>query len=301
MSTRTSVFCCLIAIVGLLRLAHAAEAQGNLVSDIWDKYRTSLVKIEVSGTDNAGTPVPVRQGTGIIIRPNGKIITALHVVGRATDWKLNPDQTLARVTNVYRQDANGIEQRLGSAAITEIPEFDLALLDVNALGFANVEIDVAEAQLGSHVVALPWDPGLGIGKPIEGQVTTTNRAIYGDRLTLVLNVIPGNSGAPVFGVNSKLIGIITNQIDANRALAVPAYLFANRIPGYSPPVTVTYRVCSGEYERACLGHDSYLYCGVSVEDWAKARCDSHKVQRLNTYGGNKCGYSLDAVICTGPK
>ena len=68
-----------------------------------------------------------------------------------------------------------------------------------------------------------------------------------------------------------------------------------------PPVTLTFRVCSGEYERACQQHDTYLYCGVDVGAWASARCTSYKVLRLNTYGGNKCGYSLDAVICTGPK
>jgi hypothetical protein len=67
------------------------------------------------------------------------------------------------------------------------------------------------------------------------------------------------------------------------------------------PVTVTYRVCSGEYERACQPHDAYLYCYSDVGGWAGARCESYKIQRLNTYGGNKCGYSLDAVICTGPK
>jgi hypothetical protein len=69
----------------------------------------------------------------------------------------------------------------------------------------------------------------------------------------------------------------------------------------TPPVTVTYRICSGEYARACQPHDVYLYCYQSPAEWAKSRCESAKVQRLSTYGGNKCGYSLDAVICTGPK
>jgi hypothetical protein len=63
----------------------------------------------------------------------------------------------------------------------------------------------------------------------------------------------------------------------------------------------TYKVCTGEYERACQPHDGYLYCYQRVEDWAKSRCASYKIQRLNSYGGNKCGYSIDAVICNGPK
>jgi hypothetical protein len=68
-----------------------------------------------------------------------------------------------------------------------------------------------------------------------------------------------------------------------------------------PPTTVTYRVCSGEYEKSCQKHNAYLYCGDDIAAWARRRCTSSTVQRLSTYGGNKCGYSLDAVICAGPK
>jgi len=67
------------------------------------------------------------------------------------------------------------------------------------------------------------------------------------------------------------------------------------------PTTVTYRVCSGEYEKSCQKHDAYLYCGDDVAAWAKRRCTSSTVQRLGAYGGNKCGYSIDAVICAGPR
>ncbi|MBY3249877.1 hypothetical protein [Rhizobium laguerreae] len=67
------------------------------------------------------------------------------------------------------------------------------------------------------------------------------------------------------------------------------------------PPTVTYRVCSGEYERACKPHDVYLYCYADVKSWAAARCESSIVQRMNTYAGNKCGYSIDTVVCTSPK
>jgi hypothetical protein len=65
--------------------------------------------------------------------------------------------------------------------------------------------------------------------------------------------------------------------------------------------TITYRVCSGEYERSCQKHDAYLYCGDDVAAWAKLRCTSSTIQRLGAYGGNKCGYALDAVICAGPR
>jgi hypothetical protein len=68
-----------------------------------------------------------------------------------------------------------------------------------------------------------------------------------------------------------------------------------------PQPTVSYKICSGEYENRCQAHDVYLYCYADVSAWAKARCNSYTIQRLNTYGGNKCGYSIDSVICTGPR
>jgi hypothetical protein len=67
------------------------------------------------------------------------------------------------------------------------------------------------------------------------------------------------------------------------------------------PFTRAIRVCSGEYEKNCQPHDAYLYCYVDVGAWAAARCAKYVVQRINTYGGNKCGYSMDDVICTGPR
>ncbi len=75
----------------------------------------------------------------------------------------------------------------------------------------------------------------------------------------------------------------------------------NSLESKQPVATVTYKVCSGEYERACQQHDVYLYCYVDVRAWAAARCATSTVSRYNTYGGNKCGYSMDLVTCTGPK
>lgn len=69
-------------------------------------------------------------------------------------------------------------------------------------------------------------------------------------------------------------------------------------PPAKQEITRSFRVCTGEYERACDPHDAYLYCGVDPNTWASGRCERYKIQQLNNRGGNKCGYSLYEVLCT---
>jgi hypothetical protein len=100
-----------------------------------------------------------------------------------------------------------------------------------------------------------------------------------------------------------------NRIEAYRLYAdcitkiVPQVASTTQAPANLSQTQPTpiYRICTGEYERACQTHDVYLYCNASIEAWAQDRCANYTSRRLNAYGGNKCGYSLDEVICNGPK
>lgn len=103
---------------------------------------------------------------------------------------------------------------------------------------------------------------------------------------------------PDRGVALKLFDCLSKNLLQSSSLPTP-----QPQPKPPPPVLplVTYKVCSGEYENRCQQHDVYLYCYSDVGAWASARCSSSNVTRYNTYGGNKCGYSMDLVTCTGPK
>lgn len=61
------------------------------------------------------------------------------------------------------------------------------------------------------------------------------------------------------------------------------------------------RVCVGEFERECQQHNVFLYCGENVEAWARPRCSSPSIQLISTKAGNRCGYSLFEVSCTGQR
>jgi hypothetical protein len=109
------------------------------------------------------------------------------------------------------------------------------------------------------------------------------------------------AAAGVAALIPGLLHIDTPWLRAGGALAVFVLIFKFSPATLIAPVVTEYRVCAGEYERACQPHDVYQYCDVSTDGWAKARCSSFKVIRLDTKDGNKCGYLLDRVICTGPK
>jgi hypothetical protein len=72
-------------------------------------------------------------------------------------------------------------------------------------------------------------------------------------------------------------------------------------PDPPPAVVVTYKFCVGEYRQRCPSDAIYQYCGFSAENWAAARCASHTTTNLGTFDGNKCGYSIDQVLCSLPK
>jgi hypothetical protein len=66
------------------------------------------------------------------------------------------------------------------------------------------------------------------------------------------------------------------------------------------PVIVIYKTCAGELRSMCPSDALCQYCGFSVSEWAKTRCASFTTQRLDSYGGNKCGYIAAEGAVIGP-
>jgi hypothetical protein len=110
-----------------------------------------------------------------------------------------------------------------------------------------------------------------------------------------LQLIPESNRIEAYRLYADCIAKIVPEIASTTPPTSPAQ------PPSPPNPPIIYRICTGEYERACQPHEVYLYCYTPVESWAKDRCTTFTVRRLNTYGGNKCGYSLDEVICNGPR
>ncbi len=67
-----------------------------------------------------------------------------------------------------------------------------------------------------------------------------------------------------------------------------------------PPV-VTYKTCTGSFESVCPSHDHFFACGANLASWARAQCASFTITKVDSYGGDRCGYSINQIVCRDPR
>jgi serine protease Do len=147
-------------------------------------------------------PAPPRTvqalGSGFVVDPSGYVVTADHVVGKATE-----------ITVILN---DGSEHR--AEVIGRDDKTDLALLKIDAgkplpavpLG------DSDKVRVGDWVVAVGNPFGLG-GTVTVGVISARNRVIeagpYDDFLQLDAAINRGNSGGPSFNLGGEVIGVNT--------------------------------------------------------------------------------------------
>lgn len=158
------------------------------------------------------------EGSGFIIRPDGFLLTNLHVVNEAD--KLN----------VRLKDGRIFPARLvGSDDKTDIAVLKIEARDLPAVDFG----DSDELRVGQLVCAIgaPYNQeysftcGWVSGKGRTNLLAPTSPTIlYEDYIQTDAFINPGNSGGPLFDVEGKVIGMNTliNGIGRGLAFAIPA-------------------------------------------------------------------------------
>ena len=156
------------------------------VQQVTDQYKASVVRIE---TD-------LGVGTGFIIKPDGTILTAAHVVRDAT------------TITVYLSDGTTYPGTvLGMDTI-----HDIALVKITATGLTVIDLaSGGSADLGEQVVVMGYALGsknlsvtTGIVSSLNYDSGTNVRYVQTDSA-----VNPGNSGGPMLNLNGQLIGMVT--------------------------------------------------------------------------------------------
>ncbi|MBZ5699412.1 MAG: DegQ family serine endoprotease [Acidobacteriia bacterium] len=200
------------------------------------------------GSDNR-FPSPSAQreeslGSGVIVSPNGYILTNNHVVDGATD---------VRVTFSNKR-------QLQAKVVGADPKTDIAVLKVEGTGYPAITIgDSSKVQVGDYALAV-GDP-FGVGQTVTmGIVSAMNRGNLGiedyeDFIQTDAPINPGNSGGALVNDRGELIGINTAIISHGSG--------GNQGVGFAVPVNLARQVMDQILDH---GKVTRAYLGIVIQD-----------------------------------
>jgi serine protease Do len=183
------------------------------IADLIDHVRPSVVQVRSGGRGN---------GTGVIWRANGAILTNDHVVAHANgriEVLLTDGRTLAATVGARNAD------------------LDLALLEVSADDLPAAAVgDSAQLRVGELVFAVghPWGQpwvvtaGIvsGLGEvPVRG--ASDAGAAKGRMAQYVrsdVRLAPGNSGGPLLNARGEVVGINAMIFGGDLAVSIPSHV-----------------------------------------------------------------------------
>jgi S1-C subfamily serine protease len=213
------------------------DAYSQAVIGVAEKVGPAVVSINVRQKASRAGIGREGAGSGVIIAPDGYVLTNNHVVEGAADIEV-------RLTSgdIYRAELVGRD-----------PATDLAVVRAGTNGLPIAELgDSASLRVGQLVIAI-GNP-LGFQSTVStGVVSALGRAMRSETGRLIENVIqtdvplnPGNSGGPLVDSRGRVIGI-------NSAIILPAQGIGLAIPVNTAHRVIGELLTHGKVRRAYLG------------------------------------------------
>ena len=172
----------------------------------------------MSALTGQSVALPHTIGSGVLISPDGIILTNDHVIDGAAD-------ILVRL-----EDGRELEARL----VGRDPETDVALLRLlrmdETITFAELG-DSRSLRVGDFVVAIGNPFGLPL-TVISGTARELGDSPFDSYLQTDAAINPGNSGGPLFDLDGRVVGINTAIVDQADGIgfAVPSALIRTLLP-----------------------------------------------------------------------
>jgi serine protease Do len=219
------------------------------------------------GQGGQGQPRERREdslGSGVIVSPDGYILTNNHVIDGATDVQVT----------------FGDKRQLKAKVVGSDPKTDIAVLKVEGSGFPAITVgDSSKVQVGDYALAV-GDP-FGVGQTVTmGIVSAMNRGNLGiedyeDFIQTDAPINPGNSGGALVNDRGQLIGINTAILSHGSG--------GNEGIGFAVPVNLARQVMDQILDH---GKVNRAYLGVAIQDVTPAIA---KAMNLNNLKGALVG------------
>jgi S1-C subfamily serine protease len=233
------------------------DAYSHAVTSVADTVGPAVVRVEVRARNGR----PAGGGSGVIIAPDGLVLTNSHVVEGAKEVRLRD------------ADGNVMEAR----SLGEDPDTDLALLRA---GFVR---DLPSASLGDSKALRRGQLVVAIGNPLgfestvtAGVISALGRSLRARTGRMIEDVIqtdaalnPGNSGGPLVSSRGEVIGI-------NTAVIVGAQGICFAVASNTAKFVLTELIQHGRVRRA--------YIGISAQTTAVPRQQARAADIDNVSG-----------------
>jgi S1-C subfamily serine protease len=185
------------------------DAYSNAVIGVTEKIGPAVVRVE-TGSKNPASRERGGLGSGIVISPDGLVLTNSHVVGASKQIRLRDHEGIVTDARVLGVD----------------PDTDLALLRADGAR------DLHYASLGNSKSLRRGQLVIAIGNPLgfestvtAGVVSALGRSIRSANGRTIEDVIqtdaalnPGNSGGPLVSSSAEVIGINTAIISGAQGI-----------------------------------------------------------------------------------
>ena len=222
------------------------DAYSRAVIDVVDRVGPAVVRLDVIKGKNERRPAGT--GSGVVVAPDGLVLTNSHVVGGASQVK------------VATVDGRSLTARV----MGDDPDTDLALVRIDA------SVTLPVASLGNSKLLKRGQLVIAIGNPLgfestvtTGVVSALGRSLRAQSGRLIDDVIqtdaalnPGNSGGPLVSSRGEVVGI-------NTAVIVGAQGICFAVAANTANFVLGELVRHGRVRRA--------YIGVAAQQFAVSR------------------------------
>jgi serine protease Do len=198
----------------LQALSGATEALSKNVSRSVVQIFSTGYSFNTDDSQSTNTSLVTRQrstGSGVVLSPEGYIVTNAHVVQSARRVQVR----LSYATPAKDKEKNAPPHRdLMDAKIIGIDrEADLAVIKIDMTGLSAVQLGNSDALRQGQIVIAVGNP-LGLENSVSlGVISSAGRQVKTDDpmsyIQTDASINPGNSGGPLIDTNGRVVGINT--------------------------------------------------------------------------------------------